>query len=65
MLLAARPFRRRQKENIQMVAHWCKLGMGANAPLIIFPTTNNLLATEMKRGKINWGKTGGKRRYVY
>jgi len=37
-----------------------QVGKGANAPLIIFPPKNNLLATEMKRGKINCGKTGRK-----
>jgi hypothetical protein len=31
-----------------MVAHWFKLGKGANVPLIIFPPKNNLLATEME-----------------
>jgi hypothetical protein len=60
MVLAARPFGRRQKENTQMVAHWCKLGRVVNAPLIIFPPKNNLLATEMKKGKNKLGQDWGK-----
>jgi hypothetical protein len=37
-----------------------KIGKGASALLIVFPAKNNLLATEMKCGKMNCDKNGGK-----